>query len=193
MRVRMLLSAGLVLASVFGGPAGAADLVSLDWGEFNLDAESAVKPKTVTVKTGKDQLSLSMELDSLVANADGVKTEASSSFAGQFSIQQPDYVSLPSIRFELRGLIVKTAGSTASLDVSIGSMTKTISWKEDEVLSEPFSASFSGTVPDGQLPSPLPISVLAFVKKAPGGGAVLVSLEKIDVQIGQVNVAGGPK
>ena len=192
MLVRKLLSLGVLLAAFVGAPAGAADLVSLNWGEFNLDSDSAVKPKSVDVKADKDELSLSLELDTLVANADGAKTEASSSFAGQFSIQQPDYVSLPSMHFELRGLIVKTAGSTASLEVTVGNLKKSVVWQDNEVLSEPFTASFSGSVPDGQLPSPLPISVLAFVRKAPGGGAVLVSLEKIDVKIGQVNVAGGP-
>lgn len=193
MAVRLLLSAVLISSAVAFSPARAADLVNLSWGEFSLDAESTVKPKTVAVDSGRDGLSLSMELDSLVANADGQKTEASSSFAGEFSIQQPDYVSLPSMRLELSGLIVKTAGSTASLEVTVGGMKKVIAWQEAEALSEPFKASFSGSVPDGKLPTPLPISVLAIVKKAPGGGAVLVSLEKIEIKVGQVSVAGGPQ
>lgn len=188
--IRNLLCAGVLSSLLIGAPAIAADVVSLEWGgEFRLAVDSAVKPKEVSIASGNNELSLEMALDTLVAGADGSKTEGSSSFSGEFIIRQPHHVSLPSVNIALRGHIIKTAGSTARLDVKIGATEKTIEWKTDEVLSESFVSTLSVSIAEGFVPVPFPVSAVAYVNKQPGGGAVLVSLEAIEVKIGQVRVA----
>jgi hypothetical protein len=188
--IRRISAAGVLSVLLMAAPALAADLVSLEWGgEFRLAVDSGVKPKTVSIVGGGNELSLEMALDTLVAGADGGKTEDSSNFSGEFIIRQPRKVSLPSVNMALRGHIIKTAGSTARLDVKIGGAEKVIEWKAEEIASESFVASMSVTLVDGFVPVPLPVSAAAYVSKQPGGGAVLVSLEAIEVKIGQVRVA----
>jgi hypothetical protein len=187
--IRKSIGIGLVAVALFSLSAKAADFVSLEWGEFKIDAESAVKPVSVSVVNGSEELSLAMTLDTLMANADGAKTEGSSSFSGEFLIQQPHYVTLPAVNIELKGHIIKTAGSTASLEVTIGNTKNVLKWDATEAISAPFSKSIISPVTAGQLPAPFPISASAVVSKEPGGGAVFVSLESIEVKIGRVRVA----
>jgi hypothetical protein len=187
--IRRSIGVGLVAVALFSLSAKAADFVSLEWGEFKIDAESAVKPVSVSVVNGSAELSLAMTLDKLMANADGAKTEGSSSFSGEFLIQQPHYVTLPAVSIELKGHIIKTVGSTASLEVTIGNSTNILKWDANEAISAPFSKSIISQVTAGQLPAPFPISASAVVNKEPGAGAVLVSLESIEVKIGRVRVA----
>jgi hypothetical protein len=184
-----LLSAAFVVVTLLGASAKSADFASLEWGEFRQDAESAVKPKSVSVVNGQEDLSVAMTLDTLVANADGAKTEDSSSFSGEFLIQQPHYVTLPAVDIELKGHIIKTAGSTARLEVTIGNTRETITWAANEVASGAFSKSITSPIAKGQLPAPFPVSAAVFVNKEAGSGAVLVSLESIDVKIGRVRLA----
>jgi hypothetical protein len=175
--------------ALMGSVARGADFISLEWGQFNVDSESLVKPKSVSFVNGQDKLGLSMTLDTLVANADGGKLEGSSSMTGDFVVQQPHQLSLPSMTVELRGHIIKTVGSTAHLEVTIGGSKKVVDWTADQVLSGPFTVSMNEAVPNGQLPAPFPISASIVVNKVAGDGAVLVSLENIDVTVGQVHVA----
>jgi hypothetical protein len=183
------LAVAVIGFSLMGAASNAADFVSLEWGEFNIDSESPVKPKAVTFANGPEKLGLSMTLDTLVANADGATLEDSSSMIGDFVVQQPHHVSLPTMTVELSGHIIKTAGSTAHLEVTIGASKKIVDWTSTEVLSGPFTVTMNEAVPNGQLPAPFPISALVTVSKEAGGGAVLISLDKIDVGIGQVRVA----
>jgi hypothetical protein len=187
--IRTVSLSALISICLLGMPANAADMVSLEMGEFSIDAESAVKPKNVSVTNGQNELSFSMQLDTLVASADGAKTEASSSVMGNFVVQQPHRMLLPTMRIELRGHIIKTTGSTARLDLTIGNNKKTIEWKTDEAASKSFDIKLNEVIADGELPVPFPISAMAFVNKEPGAGAVLVSLESIDVNISQLKVA----
>ena len=193
MVIRKIATAGLILFGVCASTVLAADLARLEWGEFNVDAESAIKPLNVDVKAGERDLKLTMSLDKLVANADGGKTEATSSFSGHFVVQQPDYILLPSAVIELKGHIIKTPGSTARIDVTIGAEKKTLEWGADDIRAETFSTTISAVIANGLLPSPFPVSASAFVTKDAGGGAVLVSLESIDVTIGQLQVATAPQ
>jgi hypothetical protein len=187
--IRRFFGVGLVTVALFSVTARAADFISLEWGEFKLDPESTVKPKSVSVVNGNQELSFAMALDTLVANADGSKTESSSSFSGEFLIQQPHYVTLPAINIELKGHIIKTAGSTARLEVTIGSNKETIIWSANEVLAAPFSKTITSPITAGTLPVPFPINASAYVNKDAGGGAVLVSLESIEVKIGHMRLA----
>ncbi len=188
--IRKLLSVGVLSVGLLCVPAVGADFASLQWsGEFRLDAESGVTPKSVDVVNANNELNLGMTLETLVASADGIKMEGSSSFSGEFVIQQPHQASFPSVTVELRGHIIKTAGTTARLEVTIGDIKKTVEWKADQALSEPFLTTISAPIANGIIPTPFPVSAIAFVNKDAGSGAVLVSLEKIDVRIGQTRVA----
>ena len=104
-------------------------------------------------------------------------------------MEQPNYVSLPFMRIQLHGQIVKTEGSSARLEITIGGVQKTIDWPEDKSVAEQFSTTIDAAVPGGELPVPFPVSAVVSVKKPAGSGAVLVSLDKIDVKIGQQRVA----
>jgi hypothetical protein len=187
--IRVVFSTALMALALLSTTAKAADLVSLEMGEFTIDSESPVKPKSVSVLNGQNQLTFSMQLDALVANADGAKTEASSSMSGSFVVMQPHKQSLPSMTIELRGHIIKTIGSTARLDVTIGNNKKSIEWKADEAAAKTFDIILNEVVANGELPVPFPISALVVVNKTAGAGAVLVSLESIDVNISQLKVA----
>jgi hypothetical protein len=187
--IRVVLSSAVIALTLFSTTAKAADLVSLEMGEFTIDSESPVKPKSISVTNGSNQLTFSMQLDTLVANADGAKTEASSSMTGNFVVMQPHKQSLPAMTIQLRGHIIKTVGSTARLDLTIGNNKKTIEWKADEVAAKTFDITLNEVVANGELPVPFPISAFAVVNKTAGAGAVLVSLESIDVNISQLKVA----
>ncbi len=187
--IRKLFGLCVIVAALSGVAANAADFASLEWGEFKLDAESAVKPKSISVVNGDKQLSLTMALDGLVAHADGGKTENASSFSGEFIIQQPHYITLPAVDIEIKGFIVKTAGSTATLDITVGNIKQQIAWKADEVVSGPFTRTFTAPVAAGQLPAPFPVAATAIVNNNGNSGAILVSLESIDVKIGRVRLA----
>jgi hypothetical protein len=187
--VRVALGWLFIVSAVFATGVNAADLSSLEMGNFNIKTDSIVKPESVAIKNNLKNLTVSMRLDSLVANADGQKTEGSSSMEGNFVVQQPQKVSLPFMTVQLRGHIVKTKGSTASLDITIGSALKTIKWNADEVAAKAFDITITEAIPNGELPVLLPVSAIALVNKEAGAGAVLVSLESIDVTFTPLNVA----
>jgi len=52
-----------------------------------------------------------------------------------------------------------------------------------------YSKVLSVDIKDGLLPVPFPINVQAYVKRNPGSGAVLLTVDTIDIRIGQPNVA----
>jgi hypothetical protein len=175
-----------VLAGLLNcGAVNAADMVSLELGEFSISDESLVKPKSISVVNGQNQLNFSMKLDSLSANADGDKTEASSSMSGSFVVQQPRHMSLPTMTVQLHGLIIKSAGSTARLDLTIGNVQKTIEWKADEAAAKSFDITLNEADLKGELPVPFPITAVAIVNKSAGSGAVLLTLETINASFGQ--------
>lgn len=181
---------GLALAVLIaGGSAQAADFVNLEWGEFKLAYESATKPKSITTLNKNGELGMSMALDNFSAGADGARMEGSSSLAGEFVIQQPSYAKLPAMSVQISGTLIKTPGTTAELIVAIGSAEQRIDWKPEEVVAGTFSKVLSVDVKDGQLPVPFPINVQAYVKRSQGSGAILLTVDKIDIRIGQPNVA----
>jgi hypothetical protein len=184
-----LLVACVAAVLCAGGAVKAADLAGLTWGEFRLAAESTGKPKSVDTDSKGKELNLSMNLEKLVANADGAKTEASASMEGEFVVEQPHSVPLHSIRIELIGHIVKTEGTTAQLTVNIGEIQKTLDWKAADVKSGMYDEVMTAAVPNGELPAPFPVTASVTVTKPADKGAVLLSLETIKVTIGQSRVA----
>jgi hypothetical protein len=187
--IRVSLVSAMVGLFALSSTAIAADLSSLNLGEFSIAADSPTVPKSVSVQNTEKQIVFSVKLDHLVANADGGKLEDSASMTGTFPVQQPHKIQLPSMTVVLSGLIVKGLGSTAKLNVKIGDVEKTVEWKADEAASKSFEITLDELVPNGELPVPLPVAAYAIVNTDSKAGPVLVSLETIDVKIGPVKVA----
>jgi hypothetical protein len=187
--IRVGLKSAVICLFAFSPVVKAADVASLDLGQFSTDSSSPTEPKSVSIQNGEKQVVFSVKLDHLVANADGDKLEDSASMTGTFPLQQPHKLQLPSMTVVLSGLIIKGTGSTAKLNVKIGDVERVVEWKADEVVSKSFEITLDEAVPNGELPVPLPVSVFAIVNKDKGASAVLVALETIDVKIGQDKVA----
>jgi hypothetical protein len=182
-------AAGISIAACLGGAAYAADLGGLEWGKFRVAMESPSKPKDVATTASEKELTLSMTLEKLIANADGGKTEDSASMEGEFVVGQPRTLRLNSMKVELVGHIVKTEGTSAQLTVKIGGMEKSFEWKPADVKSGQFTEVMTVTIPNGELPVPFPVSALATVNRTKEQGAVLLTLDQIKVTIGPSRVA----
>jgi hypothetical protein len=187
--IRVSLVSAFVGLLAFSPITTASDVSSLDLGVFATNSDSPTVPKSVSVKNSPKQVVFSVKLDHLVANADGGKLEDSASMTGTFPLQQPSNLQLPSITIVLSGLIVKGMGSTAKLNVKIGDTEKVVEWNASEAASKAFEITLEDIVPNGALPVPMPVSAYAIVNTDSKAGPVLVSLETIDVKIGQVKVA----
>ncbi len=128
-------------------------------------------------------------LDPLVANADGNKNEGSASVESVLVVVQPGYVSSPNMVIVLTGHIVKTAQTMVRLDVRVGDVKRSISWKPDNVQAGKFKIELNAPLQEGKLPNSFPVSALAFVTRSSDQGAAMVSLEKITVRLGKVRTA----
>jgi hypothetical protein len=98
-------------------------------------------------------------------------------------LTQPRRSDLGSFRATIGGLIVKTAGSTARIDLAFGDIRKTIEWLPAEVKSERFEQVITAAVPGGRVPAPFPVSVLIMANKPADGGAVLVTVDSIEIEL----------
>ena len=187
--IRNLFYAGAILSYCFTAQAFSADMVSLEMGEFITSSDSEISPKSVSIDSGREALHFSMKLDALSATADGSKMEGSSTFSGNFTVMQPYNVPLPVAKIELKGHIVKTAASSARLDIIIGDAKEKIVWEENEVAAGLFDKTFDVVIANGVVPVVFPVSATLLVTKSPGSGAIFISLDSIDVQIGPQRVA----
>jgi hypothetical protein len=193
MKVAKPLVAGVLLVALLGVSAYAADVVRLDWGSFTVESDSPTKPKSWEVKAEHDRMSLAMTFDSLTAKADGDVKEGSASMSGHFAVHQPQSIQLTNLHIELHGRIVKTAGSTARVDVTVGTAQGSIEWQESEVVADEFARAIDVAVEGGQLPNPFTIQAVASAKKTSEKGAAIVTLETIDVDAGSAKTADQPK
>jgi hypothetical protein len=189
MRVRLMSACALVVAAGLSVSAYAADLVSLGWGEFRPSEENTVAAKAVTLAAGANELTLDIALAPLTATAEGETTEGAVSYAGDVAVAQPDYISLPQMRIELHGQVVKTEGTEARIEVSVGGVTRVVEWPVDQAVAENFVKVIDAEVPGGQLPAPFAVSANIVVKKPTAAGASLISLQQIKVKVGQQRVA----
>jgi hypothetical protein len=147
------------------------------------DTQQAVNAPTA------NEIEMSWVLDPLMAHADGGKREGSASAEANLVVTEPGFASASYMTIELNGHIVKTARTTARVDVRIGSKTNTLEWTSDDVQSGRFNRTFKATLPEGKLPPYFPVSAIAFVTRERDGGAVLVTLEKIVVRVGNIVLA----
>ncbi len=133
---------------------------------------------------------LTWVLGPMVANADGGKGEGSASATGNIVVDKPGTSFGPEMVVELEGHVVKTAQSTVRLDIHIGSFQKSVLWSSDEIKSGKFKITLNEKVPAGVMPAYIPVTALAFVTKAGEGHVAMVSLEKIVLRLGGMQVIG---
>ncbi len=191
--IRNIFCIGAFFAFGFTPQALSADLASLEMGEFVTSSDSEISPKSVSIDAKREALHFSMKLDSLAATADGSKMEGSSTFSGNFTVMQPYNVTLPVAKIELKGHIIKTAASSASLDVVVGDAKEKIVWGESEVAAGVFDKTLNVVIANGVVPVVFPVSATLLVTKSPGSGAIFVSLDSIDVEIGPQRVASNDR
>ena len=187
--IRNLFYASVALTYCFTAQALSADLASLEMGEFVTSSDSAISPKSVSIDAKREALHFSMKLDALAATADGTKMEDTSTFSGNFTVMQPYNVTLPTAKIELKGHIVKTAASSARLDIVVGDAKEKIIWEENEVAAGLFDKTLNVVIANGVVPVVFPVSATLLVTKSVGSGAIFVSLDSIDVEIGPQRVA----
>jgi hypothetical protein len=145
------------------------------------------RPAASSVKA--NDTDLQWVLGPLVANADGAKREGSASAEANLIVVEPGSVSSSNMIIELSGHVVKTAQTTARIDVRIGDIRRTVSWKTDDVESGRFNIEFNATITGTKVPDYFPVSAIALVTNNSDGGAAMVSLTKIVVRFSNPRVA----
>lgn len=204
----------LIMGCLCHAPAAsAADVPFSKLGDTQQSAKPVAKPKKKTAKTNSpansrkakikaaaetqqaviaptaNEIEMSWVLDPLMAHADGGKREGSASATANLVVTEPGFASASYMTIELNGHVVKTAHTTARIDVRIGGKSHTIEWPADDVQSGRFNRTFKATLPEGKLPPYFPVSAIALVTRERDGGAVLVTLEKIVVRVGNIVLA----
>jgi hypothetical protein len=169
-------------------PASAADISGLSWGDYIASETSTAKASKIDASAAARSLSLTMAVEDFSASAEGEKTDAAATLSGSFLVSQPSKLQLTSLHAKVSGIIVKTQGSTARLDLAFGDTKSVIEWTEAETKSERFTREFDAIIPNGKLQSPFVITAFALVKKPGKEGAALVTLDSIDIQIGEALV-----
>jgi hypothetical protein len=153
----------------------------------------AAPEKKVSLDPGGADMNLVWVLGPLIANSDGAKREDSASVEANLVVTDAGRASQSDMIIELTGHVVKTTRTTARIDIRIGNSNRTISWDSDDVLSGKFQISLNQPMSTGQLPDYFPVSALAFVTKEGKEGAAMVSLEKVVVRMGKIQLTGAKK
>jgi hypothetical protein len=211
--IRRFLTVLIVSCLCFGPVAGAADLPLTKVGAVPPLAKASVKPKRKAAKPTQvvaarkanvstadkteqaviapksEEIQLSWALDRLVAQADGSKREGSASARANLVVTEPGFASSSAVTIQLSGHVVKTARTTARIDVQVGGKTYSVRWTSDDVEAGRFSRTFKATLSEGKLPSYVPVSAIAFVTRERDGGAVLVTLEKMTIVFDSIVLA----
>ncbi len=186
--VSAVLATTLMASGVF-----AADLAGLNWGQFVTSETSESQSPVVELASENGKLKARIKVGDFAANADGATTNASATFAGEFLLTQPRNTDLGSLRATIGGLIVKTSGSSARIDVAFGDVKKTIEWANAEVKSERYEHVMTATVPGGRVPVPFPVSALILTSKPADSGAVLLTVDSIEIELGPALVGENAK
>jgi hypothetical protein len=153
------------------------------------DKQVSMTPDVQIPSVGKE-IDLSWVLDPLSANADGKKKEGSASVEGNLVVLDPGTVSSPYMVIELEGHIVKTAETTARIDIKVAGKNHTVTWPLDDVKSGTFKVTLDSSMQEGKLPATIPVSAIAIVTNASKkGGAAMVSLERIKIRVGKVSLS----
>lgn len=151
--------------------------------------KATIKAPQTEVEPALEEVSLTWQLDPLVANSDGAKREDSASVEANLIVPLPASVSNPTMIIELTGHVVKTVNTTARLDIRVGKSYRTVSWTSDDIKAGKFKISLKEPMIIGALPEYYPVSALAFVTKDRKDGAAMISLERVVFRLGAANVA----
>ena len=154
-------------------------------------AEVSPPPVESTPKVLADDASinLSWTLDPLIANADGGKAEGAASAETNLVVDKPGLPCRPSMVIKISGHVIKTPNSTVRVDVKIGKINRTLTWAVDDVHAGRFTVTLNETSPSDKLPAYLPVSAIVMVTKSGEGGAAMVSVERIEVRMGTMDMA----
>jgi hypothetical protein len=152
-------------------------------------ASRVVEPDVVEPDAVSHEFDMTWVPDTLVANSDGPKREGSAGQESNLVVAEPGHIIEPNMIIELSGHIIKTIGTTARIDIRVGTAHRTVSWTVDDVQAGRFNISLNETLAVGKLPEYFPVSALVFVTKDGKDGAALLSLDKVVVHVGKVSVA----
>lgn len=151
-------------------------------------SDLAMVPDEPAVSDRKE-VDLSWVLGPLVATADGPRKEGSASVEGNLIVVEPGYVTSPYMIIELSGHVVKTAGSTARIDIKVAGKSRKVVWDLDAVESGAFTIKLNETLSEGSLPAYFHVSALAFATKTKRGSVAMVSLEKVRIRVGETQLS----
>jgi hypothetical protein len=151
--------------------------------------ERTVRKQPSSEAQTSDVVSLTWQLDPLVANSDGAKREDSASVEAHLLVPQPAKISHPTMIIELTGHVVKTVNTTARLDIRVGKSHRILSWNSDDVKAGKFKIVLNEPTTAGALPDHYAVSALAFVTKDGREGAAMISLERVVLRLGAENTA----
>ncbi len=175
---------GMLFLALAAAPSVAADLMSLSWGDFVTTHDGPAKAVGLDIKTDESELTADVKIEGFTATADGEKTDAAATFSGHFLLTQPKSADLSSVKVVVSGLIIKTAGTDARLDMQFGGIAQTIEWQAAEIKNERFEKTLTLLVPGGRLPTPFDISAILLVKRNDNTGAVLISVDSLRLEAG---------
>ncbi len=189
MRKFIMLFALSVSSAFLSSPLYSADMAALQWGEFNAVSDGPATA-TATVTNGADQESnVGLKILELIANAEGTKTDSSSNFSGNFAVDQPKFMPIKKVDIDVSGVIIKTNGTTAKINITIGDTVKTVEWPAEKEIAESFTTTITIDLPDGRLPSPFPVTANVQVNKPSDSGSALVSIKEINMRVGAISTA----
>jgi hypothetical protein len=181
--------AGALFVALSSSVSFSADVSALEIGDFTPHTDGLFTTASAVTSLGKSETNLAMKIDAFEVKAEGDVNESTSSFSGHFEVSQPARLPIRKVEVEISGLIIKSAGSTAMINVNFGGTTKTITWGEADTLAQAYKETITIELPDGRLPAPFPVEAIATVKKAPNGSSVLVTLKEINVRMGELSTA----
>ncbi len=189
--MKKLMHVFVACACVVAGANGvfAADLASLEVGSFTPFSDGQVTAQAALINESGQKQSLAMTIDAFEVTTSKDLAEATSNFSGQFELAQPLSMPIKSMEVVIDGTIIKEAGASAMIEVKVGGATKSINWNDADALAQQFSHTVTIDLPDGRLPAPFPVEAIARVKKSAAGGAALVSLKAIRVNMTEISTA----
>jgi hypothetical protein len=186
--LRKALVGTLFVASIITS-VSAADVASLQIGDFTAISDGLATTESKFGSSDDKEQQLFLKINGFEVAANGKQTEAYSNFSGQFEVAQPESAPVKQMLIDVSGLVIKTPGSTAQIELKIGGVTKVVSWAETENVAQVFNETISADLPNGRLPAPFPVEAVATVKRPADGGSVLVSLKEIKVRMGGLATA----
>jgi hypothetical protein len=147
------------------------------------EKKAAAKPRIA------ESIQLSVAPKAFEANADGPKQEDSASLLRKLLVPKKSRGFRPEMSVTISGHIVKTRGSTARLDIAAGPAKHSQVWSAEDEKSGRFTYSFNQSLTPDDALDVVPLSAIAFVTKENKSSIVLVTIDKIEIMLGNARVA----